>query len=45
VSVVSYVFLYADFGKNTQTILARTVFTQNREFIYGKVRPGCFIDK
>jgi len=26
VGVVSCVFLYADFGKNTQTILARKVF-------------------
>src|SRR6218665_626400 len=36
VRVVSYVFPYADFGKNTQKILARTVFTQNGEFMYGK---------
>ena len=36
VSVVSYVFLYADFGKNTQKILAHTVFTQNGEFMNGK---------
>jgi len=42
VSVVSYVFLYADFGKNTQKIMARTIFTQNEEFMYGK---GRFIDK
>jgi len=28
VSVVSYVFLYIDFRKNTQEILARNVFTQ-----------------
>ena len=28
VSVVSYVLLYSDFGKNTQKILACTVFTQ-----------------
>jgi len=34
--VFSYVLLYADFGENTQTILARTVFTQNGEFMYGK---------
>jgi len=27
VSVVSFVFLYADFGENTQKILARKVFT------------------
>jgi len=27
VSVVSCVFLYADFGKNTQNILAQKVFT------------------
>jgi len=36
VSFVSYVFLYADFWKNTQEILAHTVFTQNGEFMYGK---------
>jgi len=36
VSFVSYVFLYADFGKNIQKILARTVFTQIGEFLYGK---------
>jgi len=36
VSVISYVFLYADFGKNTKKLLARTVFTQNGEFMYGK---------
>jgi len=37
VSFVSYVLLYADFGKNTQQILSRTVFfTQNGEFMYGK---------
>jgi len=36
VSVVSCVFVYTDFVKNTQTILARTVFTQNGEFMYGK---------
>ena len=34
VSVVAYVFLYADFGRNTQKILARTVFTENGEFMY-----------
>jgi len=33
---VSYVLLYADFGKNTQKVLARTVFTQNGEFTYEK---------
>jgi len=27
VSVVSYVFLYADLGKNTHKMLARKVFT------------------
>jgi len=36
VSVISCVFLYADFGENTQKILVRTVFTQNGEFLYGK---------
>jgi len=36
VSFVSYVLLYADFGKNTQKFMARTVFTQNGEFMYGK---------
>ena len=36
VSFVSYLHLYADFGKNTLKILARTVFTQNKEFMYGK---------
>jgi len=36
VSFVSYVFLYTDFGKNTQKILARTFLTQNGEFMYGK---------
>ena len=36
VSFVSYVTLYADIGKNTQKILARAVFTQNGEFMYGK---------
>jgi len=35
VSFVSYVFLYTDFGKNTQEILARTAFTQNGEFMNG----------
>jgi len=47
VSVISYVLLYADFGKNTYKILACTVFTQNGEFMYGmeRVKPGRFIDK
>jgi len=45
VSVVSYVFLYADFGKKPQKILARTDFTQNGGFMYERVKPGCFIDK
>jgi len=29
------VFLYTDFRKNTQKILACRVFTQNGEFMYG----------
>ena len=36
VSFVSYVFLYTDFGENTQKILAHTVFPQNGEFMHGK---------
>jgi len=36
VSVVSYVFLYTNFGRNTRKILASSDFTQNGEFMYGK---------
>jgi len=36
VRVVSYVFRYADFGKNIQKILARAVLIQNGEFMYRK---------
>jgi len=36
VSFVSCVLLHTVFGKNTQKILARTVFTQNGEFMHGK---------
>jgi len=47
VRVVSCVdiFLYADFGKNTQKILARAVFTQNGEFslFTERVKPGRFL--
>ena len=35
VRAVSYVFLYADFRKNTQKFW-HIVFTQNGEFMYGK---------
>jgi len=45
VSVVSYVFLDANFGKNTQKIMALTVFTQIENFCMKKVKPGRFIDK
>ena len=45
VRVVSYVFRYADFGKNTQKIPACTVFTQIENFCMERVKPGCFIDK
>jgi len=45
VRVVSYVFRYVDFGKNTQKILARTVFTQIKNFCMERVKPGCFVDK
>jgi len=37
VRVVSYVFRYADFGENTQKILARTVFTQLENFCMERV--------
>src|SRR6218665_3956350 len=40
VSVVSYVFLYADFWKNTQTILAHTVLTEIENLCMERVRPG-----
>ena len=45
VRVVSYATRYADFGKNTHKILARTVFRQIEIFCMEKVKPGCFIDK
>ena len=44
-SVVSYVFRYADFGKNTKKILECTVFRQIENFCMERVKPGCFIDK
>jgi len=44
-SFVSFVLLNADFGKNTQKILAHKAFTQKGEFMYGRVKPGCFTDK
>ena len=44
VRVVSYVFWYADFRKNTQKILARAVFTQMENLCMERVKPGCFID-
>ena len=45
VRVVSCVFLYADFGENTQKILARTDFTQKENLRMERVKPDCFIDK
>ena len=45
VSVVSYVILYADFGKNTEKILAHTVFTQIVNLCMEIVKPGRFIEK
>jgi len=36
---------YADFGQNTQEILARTVFIQIENFCMERVKSGCFIDK
>jgi len=45
VRVVSYVFRYADFKRNTQKIMARTVFTHIKKFCMERVGPGCFIDK
>ena len=42
VSVVSYVFLYANFGKSTQKILAHADSSyRNREFMNGK----CLVKK
>lgn len=38
--VVSYVCLYAEFGKNTQTSLASTVFTQIENLCVEKVKFG-----
>jgi len=45
VRVVSYVFRYADFGKNTPKFLARKVFRQIENFCMERVKPSCFIDK
>jgi len=39
VSVISFVFLNADFGKNILKILARTVFIQNENFCMERVKP------
>jgi len=36
VSFISYVVLYTDSGKILKKILARTGFTQNEEYMYGK---------
>jgi len=41
VSFVSYVFLYADFGKNTQKILEHKMENLCME----RVKPGRFVDK
>ena len=41
VSVVSYVFLYADFGKKIlNKTMARTVFTQIENLCMERVEPG-----
>jgi len=39
-SVVSYIMLYADFGKNTQTIMADTIFIQIKNLCMERVKPG-----
>src|SRR6218665_182180 len=39
-SVVSYVFLYGDFGENILKILSCTVFTQIGNLCMERVKPG-----
>jgi len=45
VSAVPYVFLYADFRKNTQKILAHKDFTQIENLRMERVKPGRFINE
>ena len=39
-SAVSYVFLYANFGKNTPKIMAHTVFTEIENLCMERVKHG-----
>jgi len=45
VSFVSYVFLYTDFGENTQKCWDVQFLHKMENLCMERVTPGCFIDR